>query len=123
MPPDWEKGNATSGAAASSQRSFTLALGWLTEMRGGADKKESRMSIVIQQADTRRFLAEDGAWVPDPHAALTFSDTRRAMDYCRRHTFEPVRLIVFFQNRKVSLLLYVPGSNVPAPAGAVKVAA
>jgi hypothetical protein len=82
-----------------------------------------RMSIVIQQSGTRRFLAEDGEWVSDPHEALTFSETRHAIQYCRRHGLDQVRLVVFFKNRKVSLLLYIPGSSVPAPAGAVKVAA
>jgi hypothetical protein len=81
------------------------------------------MSIVIQQAETRRFLSEDNSWVPDPHDAVTFSDTRHAVRYCQRHGLEEVRLVVFFQNRKLSLLLYIPGSKVPMPAGAVKAAA
>lgn len=81
------------------------------------------MSIVIQQAETRSFLAEDNEWVTDPHEAVTFSDTRHAIRYCRRHALEQVRLVVLFKNRNVSLLLYIPGSKVPMPAGAVKVAA
>jgi hypothetical protein len=30
-----------------------------------------------------------------------------------------VRLVVFFKDRKVSLLLYIHGSNTPAPAGQI----
>ena len=81
------------------------------------------MSIVIQQAETRRFLAGKNDWVTDPHDAVTFSDTRHAIRYCQRHGLEQVRLVVFFENRKLSLLLYIPGSKVPAPAGAVKASA
>ncbi len=75
------------------------------------------MTIVIQQTDSRRFLAGDEEWVADPHEALTFDDTRQALQYCRRHTLQNVRLVVFFRDKKVSLLLYVPGSKTPAPAG------
>ena len=78
------------------------------------------MNIVIQQVETRQFLADDGDWVADPHDALTFSDTRHAMQYCRRHALEKVRLVVFFKNRKVSLLFYIPGSNTPIPGGVLK---
>jgi hypothetical protein len=76
------------------------------------------MNIVIQQIETREFLAgSPNEWVKDPHDALVFSDTRHALAYCRRHELEGVRLVVFFKNNKVSLLLYVPGSAAPAPAG------
>jgi hypothetical protein len=75
------------------------------------------MTISIQEIATRHFLAGEDEWVRDPHEALTFSDTRHALQYCRRHHLENVRLVVFFQDKKVSLLLYVPGSNTPAPAG------
>jgi len=81
------------------------------------------MSIVIQQAETRRFLAEDDEWVTDPHDGVTFSDTRHAINYCRRHALEQVRLVVVFNNKKVSLLFYIPGSKVPSPAGAIKAVA
>ena len=75
------------------------------------------MTIVIQQIETRQFLAGQDEWVGDPHEALTFTDTRHALQYCRRHTLENVRLVVFFRDKKVSLLLYVPGAKTPAPAG------
>lgn len=75
------------------------------------------MSIVIQDVDTRQFLAGDDEWVRDSTNALTFSDTKHAVEYCRRHDLEHVRLVVFFSDKKVSLLLYVPGSRTPAPAG------
>ena len=75
------------------------------------------MTIAIQEIATRQFLAGEDEWVRDPHDALAFSDTRHALQYCRRHQLENVRLVVFFQDKKVSLLLYVPGSNTPAPAG------
>jgi hypothetical protein len=84
---------------------------------------ENRMNIVIQQVETRRFLADDEDWVADPHDALTFLDTRQALQFCRRHALENVRLVVFLKSKRVSLLLYVPGSNTPAPAGAIKVPA
>lgn len=77
------------------------------------------MSIVIQQVETRRFLTEDDEWVVDPHDAITFSDTRHALQYCRVHALRNVRLVVFFKDRKVSLLLYVPGSKTPTPAGPI----
>ena len=77
------------------------------------------MTIVIQQVGTRQFLADDNEWVSDPKDALTFSDTRHALGYCRRHALENVRLVVFFKDKKVSLLLYVPGSDTPTPAGAL----
>lgn len=77
------------------------------------------MNIVIQRTETREFLASlPDDWVKDPHDALVFSDTRHALDYCRRHELENVRLVVFFRNNKVSLLLYVPGSATPTPTGA-----
>ena len=78
------------------------------------------MTIVIQQTDTRQFLAGYDEWVADPHDALLFSDTRHALQYCRRHALENVRLVIFFRDKKVSLLLYVPGSKTPAPAGALR---
>jgi hypothetical protein len=81
------------------------------------------MTIVIQQIETRHFLADCDQWVRDPHDALTFSDTRHALKYCRRHGLDHVRLLVFFGNHKVSLLLYVPGAKTPTPAGAMRAAA
>lgn len=75
------------------------------------------MTIAIQEVGTRQFLAGEDEWVRDPHDALAFPDTRHAVQYCRRHHLENVRMVVFFQDKKVSLLLYVPGSNTPAPAG------
>ena len=82
------------------------------------------MTIAIQQVGTREFLAEGPKdWVRDPHEAMCFHDTRAALAYCRKNRLENVRLVVFFGNRKVSLLLYVSGSNTPLPAGATKTAA
>ena len=79
------------------------------------------MNIVIQQVETREYLANSpGEWVRDPHDALIFSDIRHALAYCHRHELRGVRLVVFFRNNKVSLLLYVPGAAAPAPAGATK---
>jgi len=79
--------------------------------------RQTRMTIVIQDIETRRFYAGEEQWVGDAHEALSFSDTRHALQFCRRHGLDGVRLVVFFQNHKVSLLLYVPGSDTPAPAG------
>jgi hypothetical protein len=75
------------------------------------------MTVVIQGVETRRFYAGVDEWVSDPHDALPFSDTRHAVQFCRRHDLHDVRLVVFFSNHKVSLLLYIPGSNAPTPAG------
>ena len=80
------------------------------------------MTIVIQQIETRQFLASHSEWVQDPHEAFVFGDTRHALQYCRRHALQNVRLVVFFRDKKVSLLLYVPGSSTPAPAGALRTA-
>ena len=77
------------------------------------------MTIVIQQVGTRQFLADPDEWVSDARDALSFSDTRHALSYCRRHSLENVRLVIFFKDKKVSLLLYVPGSDTPSPAGAL----
>ena len=46
------------------------------------------MTIVIQHLETREFLAGRKEWTADPHDALTFSDTRHAVSYCRRHSLE-----------------------------------
>lgn len=81
------------------------------------------MNIVIQQIETREYLSGIDSWVKDPRDALSFGDTRKALGYCRRHELENVRLVVFFSDKKVSLLLYVPGSNTPAPAGMMRAAA
>ena len=81
------------------------------------------MTIVIQHLETREFLAGRKEWTADPHDALTFPDTRHAVSYCRRHSLDTVRFVVFLKNRVVSLLIYVPGSNVPQPAGVIKHAA
>ena len=79
------------------------------------------MNIVIQNVKTRRFMtAPPNDWVADPRDALPFNGTRAALAYCRRHELEEVRLVVFFADRKVSLLLYVPGSETPVPGGALK---
>jgi len=79
------------------------------------------MNIMIQRVETREFLADPpDDWVKDPHEALIFSGIRPALAYCRRHHLQRVRLVVFFRNNKVSLLLYVPGSGTPTPAGAIK---
>jgi hypothetical protein len=104
----------------------TLASRSLTRRHDG--RKEERfqrivMTVVIQHLETRQFLAGRNEWVADPHDALTFSDTRHAVSYCRRHTLESVRFVVFLKNRVVSLLIYVPGSDVPQPAGVIKHAA
>jgi hypothetical protein len=81
------------------------------------------MTIVIQQIETRQFLAKGDEWVSEAKEALSFSDTRHALHYCRRHSLENVRLVVFFRDKKVSLLLYVPGSDTPAPAGMMRAVA
>jgi hypothetical protein len=81
------------------------------------------MTVVIQQIDTRHYLAGEDEWVRDPHDALSFSDTRHAVQYCRRHALSNVRLVVFFRNKNVGLLLYVPGSKTPTPAGRLKAVA
>jgi len=79
------------------------------------------MNIVIQNVKTRHFMAAPpNDWVDDARDALPFTGTRAALAYCRRHELEGVRLVVFFADRKVSLLLYVPGSETPVPAGAFK---
>ena len=93
-----------------------MALGSLILL--GNDPKTG-MTIVIQQNETRQFLADGGEWVRDAHEALSFSDTRQALNFCRRRALGAVRLVVFFQHNKVSLLLYVPGSDTPSPAGAM----
>ena len=80
------------------------------------------MTVVIQQVDSRQYVAGHDEWVGDPHEALTFADAKHALRYCRHHTLTNVRLVVFFRDRKVGLLLYVPGSKTPAPAGALRAA-
>jgi len=81
------------------------------------------MNVAIQKVDTREFLASlPDDWVRDPHDALPFTDARAALAYCRRHELENVRLVVFFRDKKVSLLLYVPGSETLAPSGAMRTA-
>lgn len=75
------------------------------------------MTIVIQDIGSRRFYEDNNHWVTEPRDAVTFTDTRHALRFCRRHHLRNVRLVVFFSDRKVSLLLYVPGSDTPAPAG------
>jgi hypothetical protein len=75
------------------------------------------MTIVIQEIGTRRFYADYDQWVTEPRDAVVFTDTRHALKFCRRHHLRNVRLVVFFRDHKVSLLLYVPGSDTPAPAG------
>jgi len=80
------------------------------------------MTTMIQQIRTRKFLAGCDEWVRDAHEALTFTDTRHAFQYCRRHELENVRLVVFLHDKKVSLLLYVPGAKTPAPAGVLSTA-
>jgi hypothetical protein len=75
------------------------------------------MNIVLQQIETRRFYAGDGDWVREPGEALNFDDARHALQFCRRHHMQNVRLIAFLQGGKVSLLLYLPDSNAPAPDG------
>lgn len=80
------------------------------------------MTIVIQEVKTRRFYAGSGDWTGDPKEALAFTDTRHALKYCRTHRLSDVRLVVFLRDRKVSLLLYVPGSKSPSPAGEIHTA-
>ena len=75
------------------------------------------MTIAIQDIETRLFYADDDNWLAEPRDAVTFSDTRHALQFCRRHQLRNVRLVIFFSDHKVSLLLYVPGSDTPAPAG------
>ncbi len=81
------------------------------------------MTIVIQRIETRQFLTGTDEWGTEARDALSFSNTREALRYCRRHALVNVRLVVFFSDHTVSLLLYVPGSNTPAPAGAMRNAA
>jgi hypothetical protein len=82
------------------------------------------MNIVIQKVETREFLASPPSdWVRDPRNALPFRDARHALAFCRRHHLENVRLLVFFSGNKVSLLLYIPGSETLAPTGVLKAAA
>jgi len=81
------------------------------------------MTIVIQDIGTRQFYAGRDEWVKEPREALLFDDTRHALQFCRRQNLQNVRLVVFFRDHKVSLLLYVPGSNTPVPAGVIGAAA
>jgi hypothetical protein len=74
------------------------------------------MSIVIQDLATREYAADAREWVFDPHSALTFNDARKAVAFCRRHELGDVRFLAF-QEGKLSLLLYVPGSKAPSPTG------
>jgi len=97
---------------------MVLASCWLTGRWG--NNRDYDMTIAIQEIATRQFLAGEDEWVRDPHDALAFTDTRHAVQYCRRHQLENVRLVVFFRDNKVSLLLYVPGSSTPAPAGMMR---
>lgn len=79
------------------------------------------MTIAIQRSETREFLAGlPDEWVKDPHDALLFRNTRHAVAFCRRHELENMRLVVFFQDKKVNLLLYLRGSETPEPAGDLK---
>ena len=80
------------------------------------------MTIVIQDVGSRRFYADSEQWVTEPRNAVVFTDTRHALQFCRRHRLRNVRLVVFFRDHKVSLLLYVPGSDTPAPAGVMHTA-
>lgn len=82
------------------------------------------MNIMIQQADTREYLAAPpDDWVRDPHDALLFSDARAALAFCQYHRLGNVRLVVSFGKNKVSVLLYVPGASTLTPAGSLKAAA
>ena len=81
------------------------------------------MTIAIQDIETRLFYADYDNWQAEPRDAVTFADTRHALQFCRRHHLRNVRLVIFFKDHKVSLLLYVPGSDTPAPAGMVHTAA
>lgn len=81
------------------------------------------MTIVIQDNETRQCYAGPDEWVTEPKDALTFSDTRHALQFCRRHRLRNVRLLALMRDNKVSLLLYVPGSAVPIPAGMMHAAA
>ena len=87
---------------------------------GEERKRKRKMTIVIQNVATREFLAGSNEWVHAPHDALPFDDTRKALKYCHRHELESVRLVVFLRDRKVSLLLYVPGSKAPSPSGVLR---
>lgn len=78
------------------------------------------MTIAIQNIGNRRFYADYDNWVAEPRDAITFTDTRHALQFCRRHHLQNVRLVIFFSDHKVSLLLYVPGSDTPAPAGMMR---
>jgi hypothetical protein len=79
------------------------------------------MSIVIQQADAREYLAlSPDDWVRDPHDARLFPHARAALNYCQEHDLGNVRLVVFLQNQKISVLLYVPGSSRLEPADTKK---
>ena len=78
------------------------------------------MTIAIQDVGTRQFYADSNCWVAEPRDAFSFADTRQALQFCRRHHLRNVRLVVFFRDHKVSLLLYVPGSDTPAPAGRMR---
>jgi hypothetical protein len=80
------------------------------------------MTIAIQDIETRQFYADYDNWVAEPRDAIAFTDTRHALQFCRRHHLRNVRLVVFFSDHKVSLLLYIPGSDTPAPAGVVHTA-
>lgn len=81
------------------------------------------MTITIQKVASREFLGTDpGDWVRDPHEALCFPNTRAALAFCRKHRLENVRLVVFFRKGRLSLLLYVPGSDTPLPTGETKAA-
>jgi hypothetical protein len=78
------------------------------------------MTIAIQDIETRLFYADYDNWLAEPRDAVTFTDTRHALQFCRRHHLRNVRLVIFFSDHKVSLLLYVPGSDTPAPAGMMR---
>lgn len=80
------------------------------------------MTIAIQHIKTRRFYAAADYWVDEQRDAVSFADTRHALQFCRRNHLRKVRLVVFFRDNKVSLLRYVPGSDTPDPAGLMRTA-
>jgi hypothetical protein len=63
------------------------------------------MKVLLQDAETFRFLRADDVWTPNADEARDFHQVVRAVDYALGHGMGDVRVVIKFRDSRYDLRL------------------
>jgi len=63
------------------------------------------MKVLLQEAETLRFLRADDIWTPHANEAWDFHQVVRAVDYALDHGMGDVRVVIKFPDARYDLRL------------------